>query len=109
MNAADAPAPFAKEWVDHASGLKRAVAAVEASDRVYLDLEADSMHHYFAKICLMQILADGVCYAVDPLADLDLKPLLSALARKPLVLHGATICACFTSNTGSGPARCSTP
>jgi len=84
-----APTKYSREWVDGAASLKRAVAAVEKTERVYFDLEADSMHHYFAKVCLMQILADGGCYIVDPLVKLDLKPLLSALAKKPLVLHGA--------------------
>ena len=84
-----APTKYSSEWVDGAAALKRAVKAVEASDRIYFDLEADSMHHYFAKVCLMQILAGETCYVVDPLAGMDLKPLLAALARKPLVLHGA--------------------
>jgi len=84
-----APKPYSREWVDTPASLKRAVAAVEKAKRVYFDLEADSMHHYYAKICLMQVLAGETCYAVDPLAGLDLKPLLAALAQKPLVLHGA--------------------
>ena len=83
------PTRYSREWVDSEASLKKAVAGVQAADRVYFDLEADSMHHYFAKICLMQILADDICYAVDPLAGLDLKPLLEALSKKPLVLHGA--------------------
>jgi ribonuclease D len=84
-----APKHYSREWVDNAVSLNRAVAAVQNASRVYFDLEADSMHHYYAKICLMQVLAGDTCYAVDPLAGLDLKPLLEALAHKPLVLHGA--------------------
>jgi ribonuclease D len=84
-----APKHYSREWVDNPASLSRAVAAVEKAERVYFDLEADSMHHYYAKICLMQVLADKTCYAIDPLAGLDLKPLLAALALKPLVLHGA--------------------
>lgn len=87
--APEAATKYPHEWVDTAPVLKRAVAAVEASDRVYFDLEADSMHHYYAKICLMQVLANGTCFAIDPLAGLDLKPFLAALAQKPLVAHGA--------------------
>ena len=86
------PTPLPKypsEWVNDAKSLKRAVAAVDASNQVYFDLEADSMHHYYAKICLMQVLADGTCYAIDPLAGLDLKPFLASLAKKPIVAHGS--------------------
>ena len=88
MNAS-APPKFPSEWVNDAASLKRAVAAIEAADRVYFDLEADSMHHYYAKICLMQVLANGTCYAIDPLAGLDLNPFLAALAKKSLIAHGA--------------------
>ncbi len=84
-----APKHYSREWVENPESLARAVTAVRKADRVYFDLEADSMHHYYAKICLMQILAGETCYAIDPLAGLDLKPLLAALAQKPLVLHGA--------------------
>jgi len=86
-----APVPatrYPSEWIDTPEGLERVVRAVQASDVVYFDLEADSMHHYHAKICLMQILAKGRCWLVDPLAGLDMKPLHEALARKPLIGHG---------------------
>ena len=83
------PPKYPYEWIHDQESLKRVTAAVEASDKVYFDLEADSMHHYYAKICLMQVLANGTCYAIDPLAGMDLKPFLAALAKKPLVLHGA--------------------
>jgi len=76
-------------WVEDQTTLGRLIAAMQASDPVYFDLEADSMHHHFAKICLMQVLADGTCYLVDPLAPIDLKPFLQVLAEKPLVLHGS--------------------
>ncbi len=63
---------------------------MKAVDTVYLDLEADSMHHYFAKICLIQILVGNVCYLVDPLSEeIKLEGFLGALSEKVLVLHGA--------------------
>ena len=83
------PTRYIRKWVDSTTSLSEAVVAVKAAGRVYFDLEADSMHHYYAKICLMQILAGDTCYAVDPLVGLNLKPLLEALSLKPLVLHGA--------------------
>jgi ribonuclease D len=86
-----APLPatrYPAEWVDTPDALDRAVKAVRGSKIIYFDLEADSMHHYHAKICLMQILAKGRCWLVDPLADIDVRPLRAALAEKPLIGHG---------------------
>jgi ribonuclease D len=81
------PVRYPSEWVDTPAGLAKVIRAVNASRIVYFDLEADSMHHYHAKICLMQILAKGTCWLVDPLA-VDTDPLLDALAAKPLIGHG---------------------
>lgn len=56
-----------------------------------LDLEADSFHHYRAKVCLVQLACAGRVALVDPLAGLDVSPLQPVLedggVRK--VLHGA--------------------
>lgn len=79
---------YPSEWVDTPEGVSRVIRAVKASRIVYFDLEADSMHHYHAKICLMQILAKDRCWLVDPLADVDLAPLREALSHKPLIGHG---------------------
>lgn len=81
------PVRYPTRWVDDPEGLREALRAVDASKVVFFDLEADSMHHYHAKICLMQVLAKGTCWLVDPLA-LDVEPLLRALAKKPLIGHG---------------------
>lgn len=54
-----------------------------------MDTEADSLHHYVEKLCLLQISIPEEDFVIDPLASLDLKPLISVLEKKPLVLHGA--------------------
>jgi len=56
---------------------------------VFLDLEADSMHHFYAKICLIQILVEDRCYLVDPLSEITLDGFLKKLSTKLVVLHGA--------------------
>ena len=58
-------------------------------DRVAIDTEADSLHCYREKLCLLQISIPGRDAIVDPLADVDLAPLCDALASKEIVLHGA--------------------
>lgn len=58
-------------------------------DRIAVDTEADSLHCYFEKLCLIQLSFDGRDYLVDPLAGFDLAPLAGALADKEIVLQGA--------------------
>jgi ribonuclease D len=62
---------------------------IDPAERVAIDTEADSLHCYREKLCLVQLsLATSNCI-VDPLADVDLAPLRSALERTEIVLHGA--------------------
>lgn len=63
--------------------------ALEAAKRVAIDTEADSLHHYFEKVCLIQVSVPGVDAIIDPLAELDMTPLLEVLARKTLIIQGA--------------------
>ena len=58
-------------------------------DRIAVDTEADSLHCYREKLCLIQISLPGRDYIVDPLAGVDLTPLSDALEPKEIVLHGA--------------------
>ena len=61
---------------------------VGAAGMVAVDTEADSLHHYFEKLCLIQLSLGAEHYLVDPLSGLDLSGLLEALAEKPLIFHG---------------------
>jgi ribonuclease D len=63
--------------------------AAHPGSAVALDTEADSFHHYFEKICLLQIARNGTAWLVDPLAGLDLAPLFARLDARRLLLHGA--------------------
>ena len=63
--------------------------ALEAHDRVAIDTEADSLHCYKEKLCLLQISTPQRDAIVDPLAGVDLVPLRDVLAEKEIVLHGA--------------------
>lgn len=55
-----------------------------------LDLEADSLHHYREKVCLVQISDRTHTWLIDPLQVSDLSPLASLLAdpERLVVLHG---------------------
>jgi ribonuclease D len=72
------------------------IPQIQAADRVALDTEADSLHSYREKLCLIQISAPSAIAAsrvddfiVDPLSKLDLEPLRHALEPKEIVLHAA--------------------
>jgi ribonuclease D len=61
---------------------------LEKHPRIALDTEADSLHCYFEKLCLIQISTPEAHFLVDPLASLDLTPLFSALKGKTVIIHG---------------------
>ncbi len=62
---------------------------LEEAARIAIDTEADSLHHYFEKVCLLQVSVPGVNAIIDPLEGIDLSSLLEILARKPLIIQGA--------------------
>src|ERR1041385_5874148 len=51
--------------------------------------EADSLHAYPEKVCLIQISTVAGDRLVDPLVGLNLDPLLDALNAHQLIMHGA--------------------
>jgi ribonuclease D len=56
---------------------------------VALDTEADSLHAYPERLCLIQISTAAGDELVDPLAGINLDPLLAALTEHELIMHGA--------------------
>ncbi len=58
-------------------------------DRIAIDTEADSLHSYFEKLCLLQLSIPGEDFLIDTLAGFDLVPLAQALNGKEIVLQGA--------------------
>jgi ribonuclease D len=99
--------------ITDAAQIASLIEQIESADRVAVDTEADSLHSYREKLCLLQIsvpapgsttssvdtdlyMAHGheparaVCdFMVDPLANTNLEPLRRALEAREIVLHGA--------------------
>jgi ribonuclease D len=75
--------------IANAPQLHELVARLKSVDRVAIDTEADSLHAYREKLCLLQISISDGDFIVDPLADLDLTPLREVLADREIALHGA--------------------
>jgi ribonuclease D len=69
--------------------LSSEVAAFAPHTRIALDTEADSLHCYFDKLCLIQISFPGKNLLIDPLAGVSLEPLFGALEGKTVVIHSA--------------------
>src|ERR1700737_2921704 len=82
-------APERIEVIATSSQLRELLPQLKSVNRVALDTEADSLHCYREKLCLLQISTPARDVIVDPLADVDLAPLRDALANKEIVLHGA--------------------
>jgi ribonuclease D len=82
---------FSYEWIEtlpHLEGVARILGQAEI---IGVDLEADSMHHYFEKVCLLQIATDSASYILDPLALRDLSVLHPVFSNSRIrkVFHGA--------------------
>ena len=69
--------------------LRELASKVSESDWVALDTEADSLHAYPEKLCLLQVGIPGEEFLVDPLADLHLEPLWEALDGHCIIFHAA--------------------
>jgi ribonuclease D len=68
------------------------VSQLAGTPALAIDTEADSLHHYPGKLCLVQVAdAQGRGHLIDPLALRDLSPLAPVLAdpRTLKVLHAA--------------------
>ena len=76
-------------FIDTPEAFAEASARILGAPWVAIDTEADSLHHYAEKLCLLQISIPGEDFVIDPLATLELKPLFSALSSKDLLLHAA--------------------
>ena len=74
--------------VQTAESLEELLQLLPNVEYVALDTEADSLHHYYEKVCLIQLSLAGRNFIVDPLIDLDIKPLLELLSHSKLMLHG---------------------
>ncbi len=62
---------------------------IRAAEWIAVDTEADSLHAYPEKVCLIQISTVDGDRLIDPLAGFSIDPLLDALGAHQLIMHGA--------------------
>ena len=97
-----ASAPF----IDSAEGLAALVPALASHARIAVDTEADSLHCYFEKLCLIQVSVPGGDWLIDPLAAFSLAPFFESLAGKEIIFHGADYDLRLLRRVGyAGPVR----
>lgn len=79
------------KWIATQKDFDALVTKVERAAEIAVDTEADSLHSYFDKVCLIQLSIPGEDSVIDPLARIDLSALGSILANPAItkVLHGA--------------------
>jgi ribonuclease D len=79
-------------WVATVSDFSAMLGVLQEATRFAIDIEADSLYHYFEKVCLIQISTDSATFVLDPLAVRDLKALGPILANAGVekVFHAAS-------------------
>lgn len=90
------PLPDGVHWVDTTGALSRLIERVDAVRQAHgsefrscLDTEADSLHHYQEKLCLIQLAFGDQFALIDPLAVPEVRPLLDVLDQGEIWFHGA--------------------
>lgn len=78
------------KWIDRQEALDQVFERISREPQVAVDTEADSLHSYFDKVCLIQMSGAGEDVIVDPLAGVDLAPFGRMLADPAItkIFHG---------------------
>ncbi len=88
------PGEVPYRFVQKPDELEQLVGELAGAGRVAVDTEADSLHCYREKLCLIQLsyeVSGGVSHVlVDPLALPDVRPLIRALEEKQVLMHGSS-------------------
>lgn len=76
--------------INDADKLNRFLHTVRSAEWIALDTEADSLHAYPERLCLMQFCTAAGEELVDPIAPgMDLAPLFEALSGHRILMHAA--------------------
>ena len=75
--------------IDTDAKLAALLPVIKSASWLALDTEADSLHAYPEKVCLIQISTVAGDELIDPLGEINLAPLLDALNAHELIMHGA--------------------
>ncbi len=78
------------KWIADQQSFDDAMTRAATQGVLAIDTEADSLHSYFDKVCLIQMTAAGDDLVIDPLTGIDLKRFGDILADPKItkILHG---------------------
>jgi len=78
------------KWIDSQPPFEDAMERMASNAQVAVDTEADSLHSYFDKVCLIQMSAGGEDLVIDPLSGIRLDSFGKLLGDPTVtkVLHG---------------------
>ncbi len=78
-------------WIDRQLPFDEVMERVAAEPVIAVDTEADSLHSYFDKVCLIQLSGSGDDLVIDPLTKIDLSRFGAVLGDSSIrkILHGA--------------------
>ncbi|WP_129125318.1 ribonuclease D [Geomonas oryzae] len=91
QNRHNATNPAAAYLITDQKTLDELVERLAKETVLAFDLEADSLHHYTEKVCLIQVSSEQENRLIDPLADLDVRVLAPIFANPAIkkIFHGA--------------------
>ncbi len=75
--------------ISTADALDEFIERLAAHPVIAIDTEADSLHCYFEKLCLIQVSTSDGHELVDPLAEIPLQRFLDVFVDKRVIIHGA--------------------
>ena len=75
--------------IDTDAKLAAFLPTLQSAEWIALDTEADSLHAYPEKVCLIQATTPAGDELIDPLAAMELEPLFAVLSPHELIFHAA--------------------
>jgi ribonuclease D len=83
--------PASAHLITNQQTLDQLVERLSRETVLAFDLEADSLHHYTEKVCLIQVSTESETCLIDPLAKLDVRALAPIFSNPDIkkIFHGA--------------------
>ena len=75
--------------IDTDAKLAAFLPGLSAARWIAIDTEADSLHAYPEKLCLIQVSIADADHLLDPLSGMNLQPAFEVFSQHDLILHGA--------------------
>ncbi|PIE22911.1 MAG: 3'-5' exonuclease [Planctomycetota bacterium] len=80
------------EWlIDDEAKFERFLDAIDGHDWLAVDTEANPMHAYRERVCLIQVSSEADDFILDPISEVDLEPFLDLLSNPGIakIFHDA--------------------